>query len=299
MMAKSSTQESARQVLGNALRFYREQRRMSQRDLANRVGVSIGDIDDWERGKHAPPENRWGRLCKMLHDDLAGMRATWQRACAEEARERETSKVTTGALTSRPFAALGAMVVEAPQPPPPPAPVLSIVPRLPAEPVPETLHDDGFDLRPAYRAVAKLPDGWRTAEAIEERQRYARDLIARGLTNEDIYKQVRVKFGVGIGQESLMRLRAEVRESKTRTHQASTVPTTPPAPPAPSPAPTPADPPRISANDVEGAVRLILEAIPNLKTFKIDVDEGGEVHVEHTVREVRVIETRGSLKLKK
>ena len=52
-------------------------------------------------------------------------------------------------------------------------------------------------------------------------------------------------------------------------------------------------------NDVEGAVRLLLEAIPNLKTFKIDVDESGEIHVEHTVREVRVIETKGSLKLKK
>lgn len=63
--------------------------------------------------------------------------------------------------------------------------------------------------------------------------------------------------------------------------------------------PQPVVAPAISANDLEGAVRLILETIPNLKSFKIDVDETGEVSVSHTTREVRVVESSGSMKLRK
>ena len=88
MMTSQNAQETARQTLGKALRFFREQRKLSQRELANRAGCSPGDIDDWERGKSAPPDHRWGRLCNMLDDDLASMRPAWQRARAEEERER-------------------------------------------------------------------------------------------------------------------------------------------------------------------------------------------------------------------
>lgn len=294
MMTSPSTQESARQILGKALRFFRDQRKMSQRDLADRVGCSVGDIDDWEKGKHAPPDTRWGRLCKMLHDDLAGMRATWQRACAEEAREREAKS-----FGNKPFANLKDVLTK--------PPVLTVVPpqpTAPVEPVPATLHDDGFDLRPAYKAVAKLPEGWRTNEAMAERQTYATELIKHGMRDDEVYKQVRLKYGVGISEPVLTELRESVRDAKAREHAQSKgvppamPPTPPPAPPAPKPAPEPVVVPTADTS-IEDAVRLILEVIPNLRSFKIEVNDAGEIDVSHTIREVRVVESSGTLKLKK
>jgi len=45
------------------------------------------------------------------------------------------------------------------------------------------------------------------------------------------------------------------------------------------------------------AAQLVLGAIPNLRTFTITVDDNGEATISHTQREVRVIETSGTLKL--
>lgn len=295
MVTNPSTQESARQVLGKALRFFREQRKLSQRDLADRVGCSVIDIDDWEKGKHAPPDTRWGRLCKMLHDDLASMRATWQRACAEEAREREGKS-----FGNKPFANLPAVLAK--------PPVLTVVPPTPPAPVaviPATLHDDGFDLRPAYKAITKLPEGWGTNEAKARRQTYATELIGRGMRDDEIYAQVRLKFGVGISDPVLAELRESVRTAKAneyaqRKGAPPAMPETPKPAPAPvaaaAPVPTPAPAPAPAVDTtIEDAVRLILEVIPNLRSFKIEVNDAGEVDVSHTIR----VESTGTFKLKK
>lgn len=313
MMTSQNTQETARQTLGNALRFFREQRSLSLRDLANRVGCSHTDIDDWERGKAAPPDHRWARLCKMLHDDLAGMRATWQRARAEEERERaQKAQKTTPAdrLTSKPFANLPALALVPPAPPEPNKPVVPVVPVVKP---PETLHDDGFDLRPAYKAVAKLPEGWRSNEAIAARRAFATGLIKQGWTNDEIRSEVKRKHGVGIELTVLAKLRTAVRETKAAEHRKAReanpsflmtidTRTAPAAASTADPKPMPVvKPPAVasSENDIEGAVRLILEAIPNLKSFRIEVADNGDVSVDHTIREVKVIETSGSMKLRK
>ena len=52
-------------------------------------------------------------------------------------------------------------------------------------------------------------------------------------------------------------------------------------------------------DDVEAATRLLLDAIPHLRTFTITVDDAGEVTVNHTVRETRVVESSGSLKIRR
>ena len=267
MMTNPSTQESARQVLGKAIRFFRDQRKMSQHTLADRVGCSLGNLDDWEKGKYAPSNAGWERLCKALHD-LTNMRATWQRACAEEARERETK-----AFGNKPFANLPT--------------ILTVVPPQPAAPVetvPATLHDDGFDLRPAYKAIAKLPEGWGTNEAKAQRQAYATELITHGMRDDEVYKQVRLKFGVGISEPVLTELRESIRAAQAREHRA--VQPQPPLPVA-TEEPRPVMPPTADTS-IEDAVRLILEVIPNLRSFKIEVNDAGEIDVSHTIREVRV-----------
>lgn len=289
-MTNPSAQDTARQTLGKTIRFYRDQRGLTQRDLADRVGCSASEVDDWERGHRAPPDTRWGRLCKMLHRDLAGMRVTWQRACAEETNERENKTFSV-----RPFAGLRDALVK--------PPTLTVVPSAPpvppsSAPVPGTLHDDGFDLRPAYKAVTKLPDGWRTNKAMSERQDYAIELIALGMRDDEIYKQVRLKFGVGISGPVLVELRARVREAQAREHAtrkgvspATTEERLAMPPPPPSLVPTQA----ADTSTIEDAVRLILEVIPNLRSFRVEVNDAGEIDVSHTVR----VESTGTLKLKR
>ena len=375
MMTKfSAPNQTERQKLGGAILFFRQQRKLSQRDIAERVGVSVSEYDDWETGKHAPPPERWRRLVNMLHDNLGEMRATWQRALGEDQYEKDQQRAHSAPLTNKPFAGLDKLVEAQPKltvvPPPPPAP--------PPAPVPETLHDDGFDLRPAYKAVKELPEGWNTADAKMRRWDYARELIVEGkLRTEEIISEVKRKFGVGISPNTLTEIRDKVQDAKRRVTNrveravAHVVPPPTPslpfeepimeAPPQPVvPVATPEQidyarmllrkspsmkiegsggldellkrkfgqtlevnilvqlqnearaqrvtgpmaavqppPATVNENDIEGAVRLILEAIPNLRSFKVEVDDAGEVHVSHTVREVRVVESSGTMKLKK
>lgn len=51
-------------------------------------------------------------------------------------------------------------------------------------------------------------------------------------------------------------------------------------------------------NDMEAAVRLLIEAVPSLRSMSIEVDDDGEISISYKTREVRVIEDSGSLKVK-
>lgn len=330
MMTSKITQMTARQTLGKAIRFYREERRLSRHDLADRVGCSVGDIEDWERGKSAPPDHKWGRLCKMLHDSLAPMRPMRQRARAEDEQDRAALRGAMSPLMTKPFANLTLVPPAAPAPitvAPEPVNITPALIQVAPAPInvtpPETLHDDGFDLRPAYKAVAKLPEGWRSTEAVTARRAFATDLIKRGWTNEEIRSEVKRKHGVGIELTVLAKLRTSVREAAAAAHrkarEAAPMATNPsfmmsidtrapmPEPTTkPEPEPMPVvethivEPPAAKPEtDVETVARLLLEAIPNLKSFRLEVSDDGEVSIDHTVREVKVVEKTGSLKLKR
>jgi transcriptional regulator with XRE-family HTH domain len=51
-------------------------------------------------------------------------------------------------------------------------------------------------------------------------------------------------------------------------------------------------------DDLSAAVRLLLEAMPNLCSMTIEVDNAGEVSVAFKTREVRVVEGSGQLRVK-
>lgn len=51
-------------------------------------------------------------------------------------------------------------------------------------------------------------------------------------------------------------------------------------------------------DDLSAAVRLVIEAMPNLRSMTIEVDDDGEVSITYKTREVRVVEESGSLKVK-
>lgn len=362
MMPEATTQKTARQVLGEALRFYREQRGLTPARVADMTKASRGAVDDWEAGRVVPNSAQWELLKKMVHHGLSQMSAVRQRALAEADAERALvqrsmqrhkpeAPAPNKPLTTRPFA-------EALTKPP----TLKIVPPEPAPTVttptgvPSTLLGDNFDLTDAYLEVKKLPPGWGTAEAKEARYIHAKDLIKQGQDTEAVVKAVREKFNVGISRVTIKTIHTELeREAKREAAKAAraAAEVAAPAPPVAAFAPSseadraeharellrkspfmkigdlvkelqrkfgvslqsqqlyalraevrenrPTRPtePMINEKDIEAAAQLVLGAIPNLRTFTISVDDSGEVTVNHTTREVRVVEASGSIKLKR
>jgi transcriptional regulator with XRE-family HTH domain len=51
--------------------------------------------------------------------------------------------------------------------------------------------------------------------------------------------------------------------------------------------------------DLAAAVRLVLEAMPNLRSMTIEVDDDGEVSIAFKTREIRVVEDSGALKVRR
>lgn len=102
----------------------------------------------------------------------------------------------------------------------------------------------------------------------------------------DLAQGLNQKFGRALPSQQLYILRTEAKSVATVLA------------PAPTPTPEPVMP-DVNVKDIEAAAQIVLGAIPNLKTFTINVDDKGEVTVSHTTREVRVVEASGSIKLKR
>jgi DNA-binding transcriptional regulator YiaG len=292
MMTDATAQKSARQVLGEALRFYREQRGYNQARVADIAKVSRNDVDDWEAGRAVPPSAQWELLKKMVHRGLSQLGAVRQRAFSEVDAERalvqrsmQRAKTQQAPpppaadkpLTSRPFADVLAKapilkIVPDPKPEPPkpaPAPTTTQAPITTPPGVPATLMGDTFDLSDAYTAVNTLPDGWGTTEAKEARAAFAKDLLKQGLDAEVIVARTREKFTVGISRVTLKKLRAEIEreaakaERKAQREAAKMQEPVEAAAPPPPPAPV-APPPESDAALVDYA-RMVLSKSPSIK----------------------------------
>ena len=57
---------SANPVLGKKLKKIREEKNMSQEDVAKAAGVSVGYYARVERGKHDPTTTKFTKICKAL-----------------------------------------------------------------------------------------------------------------------------------------------------------------------------------------------------------------------------------------
>lgn len=58
---------------GSALRLLREARKLSQRRVAEALGVSSAMVSSWERGKGSPSLTRLGQLAELLDLDLGDL----------------------------------------------------------------------------------------------------------------------------------------------------------------------------------------------------------------------------------
>lgn len=57
--------------LGQALREEREKAGMSQKELANKIGVYWRTVDHWEKHRRTPKPQRLIKIAKVLNIDIA------------------------------------------------------------------------------------------------------------------------------------------------------------------------------------------------------------------------------------
>lgn len=323
-------QKTARQTFGEVFTFLREQRQLSQARVADMVKASTGDVANWEAGREVPNGQQWELLKKMVNGAFARYGGERQKALTEMAAEREMIRST---LSQRPFAAALTPKPEPVAPPPEPVVTEEPVPTtltgddfdlVPAYVASRNLPAgwrtaDAIEERLAF-ARPLIAEGLTNTEIVqrvreefgvgigvptltqmreehmanrvETAVEYARMLFRKMWSAKDAEMNALLvqRFNLELPVEKLAELREEARKMRV-SGQVPVV--TPPAPVPVAPTTT------INDNDLEGAVRLILETIPNLRSFTIVVSDAGEVTVNHTTREVRVVESTGSLKIKK
>lgn len=339
-----TNQKTARQTLGEVLRFHREQRSLTIRRVADMTGNGSRAVENFEAGHVVPDGKAWDKYTGIVNKRLRAYSELRQRALAEadadraliiksmEQRNMATATSPNGPtgtnghnhskptppLAHKPFSGLVGVAL------PEPAPDARTVnpgrevayhaapPKL--DPAPPVSRDDHTERSTRTKlALAKLPRGWKSAEQKNKRRAFALELIRQrpGIRThgaDSLHEALVQTFGVGLGEPTIDELREQVRREKECEH----VPVAQAAPlkPAPvqesisvthspgMPKPPPSNPHDPQA-EIATAVSLVLEAIPNLRTFTISVDDQGEASVDYTMREVKVIETGGSLKVKR
>lgn len=66
MYNKAKGGEHVKYEIGNRIRKYREELGISQKQLAERIGVSNGRVSNWEQGINRPDADMLAELCRAL-----------------------------------------------------------------------------------------------------------------------------------------------------------------------------------------------------------------------------------------
>lgn len=72
-VSDTSNTYSAEMELSDRIRRLREQARLTQEELAARVGVGQSAVQQWESGKSAPKRTRLAKVAKELHVTVEGL----------------------------------------------------------------------------------------------------------------------------------------------------------------------------------------------------------------------------------
>lgn len=331
--------ESSRKRLGGVIQFHRERRSLTPRRVADMCGVSVEAVGNWEAGHVVPDGKAWDKLKGIVNKRLVSYAELRQRALAEEKEERERiiksmehgKMVTNGTngtpakqsqrppapLAHKPFSGL---VDVFPPPESKPDAQSEAVPKKGAMPdrPPGSMKRGAIDERSAwarlqFRARPRMP-----------------------INGPDgLLEMLRKRFGVGLDPDTCNRIKAEVHEELKLLPPARPAgidlgpppirlkPTAAavqeaiaagriPAPVAQTPAAVTPSSPGIKAapgplpggqlvntDDIEAAVQLVIGAVAGLRTFSISIDDNGEASVNYTVRETRIHETSGSIKVRR
>lgn len=290
----------ARQKLGEVIRWHVEQRGKSDRMIADFCGAPISQVVAWKEGRLVPDGPQWHALKRGIHRALNEHNQLYQRAKAEQDAERETIKrgitsmrinangPTNGAAKNGANTPINTALGDK---------LRAVVEQLPpvSEPKEETV-------KTKNSSRANKPPGAYTLEAQKERLDFARGLLLqrphmRVGGPDGLVAAIRTRFGISVAPNTLVKLKAQVQQEIDASRAPKPAVSAPVTPPLANVAPTPST--TVPTSDLEAAVQLILGAIPNLRTFTISVADDGEASVDYKVREVKVVETGGSLKVRR
>lgn len=322
----SGTAQNARQRLGEVIRHYREEREITKREVSRRCKISEQLVEEWETGRSIPGSDEWKALTRGMNRALNAYQELYLRARKEAEDEdraraqpnntnREQPKVTNNPSTKI-TTNLGAKLAAATAP----APTISIV----RDPDPE----QPSHAKITRAAMLKLPKGWKSHEMLAKRRAFALDILRQrpnisGSGQDSLDELLHKAFGVGLAHYTIAELRAQAkREAADRPMPIASPPPMQWQPPiVPVAAPTILNVPALAkplddasvqeriraeaavapahAGDIETAVQLVLEALPNLQTFTITVDEHGEASVDYQIRKVVITTDGGSFKVRR
>lgn len=324
-------QQTARQKLGEVIRFHREQRSKSHQLVSRTCSAPVSDVEAWDAGTIVPTSDQWSKLKRSVHHGLAGYAELYQRARAEEQTERDNITrsmnmrapiPTTNTNGHRPASRinglgdkLAGIIVPTPSSTRPTPDSPTAIPDARTVNPGQAVSYVEVRPTPERRTRAQMPGGAMSSAEIERRKSYVRDLLTkrpkmRTSGADSVLEDVRRVFGVGISPDVVEEIREQIKQAQAlavlpqttialmnaeqaqRELDAKFAAMTRAAQAA---QPTGA----VNHDDLEAAVQLVLGAVPNLRTFSIAVDEHGEASIDYTVREVVVRETAGSLKVRR
>lgn len=323
--------DDAIRQLAQILTFSRKEKGWTRRNVAQVAGCPERLVEEWENGEAVPDGQRWNKLCRALDRSLYQWNVLHRNALTELRAKHDEKPATTSfgdKLRQAVAQAAQPLMVVAPQPQAPEV-VQAVVPEPePAPEDPEQLPDEPNDaLDPEERlrrkrlsdALRALPSGWKTQEAVAEREQAARELLTQRPRMPlagpgGLHETLRERFGVSVHRARLAEIRDEVQREVLKQVipdvqgtwpkpvvdplAAACVGTTPTYAYEPPAGPSVhlldgADP----AEQLTAGIELLREAIPGLAELLLTVDNNGEVDVQYKVREIKVVEKSGSLKL--
>jgi len=298
----------ARKKLAETINFRLDERGMSNRQISERIGASVSEVEKMRDGTLVLDRMKWKRLCGMVARSLFAVQHLYNDALKEQEEERDMvvnglrrnngfqQRTSSGAMTNFGDKLVAAGVIDEPRKEP-----------------------DVTDEKKARKAMPQFPPGAMTDERIAERRAYARDIIRQrpaisGFGDDGLQAILRKRFGVGISPEQVTLLKEEevkrenyerdIRAKIAAEAVASARPTAPaPLPETERPASSIETPPvstrAINDADVSAAVEIIIGAIPGLQTLTIEVNEAGEASVSYEVRKIQVQTVKASLTVKR
>jgi len=278
-------------ALAEVVKFHREERNWTHRQVATVCGTNIATVEAWEKGLEVPTSDQWGKLKRAVNHNLRYYTELYHAAKAATIPGQTPDRQVSTNLGEKMRAAQISIV-----PAPADAPVEEAAPpptELP--PVPDVEEEEysnplGLNISTALRA---LPEGWKTLEERRRRRDWVREEFVRDPDQpiSHVLRRAREKFGVGVRERDIAEIKEEVEEIMAAMKRVGE-PETPVAQITPVPT-------RDPSQDLATAVELLLAAIPNLARLTVQVDAQGNTSVDYLTREVKVVETAGSLNLPK
>jgi hypothetical protein len=278
--------------LGQVIKHLADERGWTIRRMANVTGAPERVVQSWIDGQDVPTGSQWNALKRAVNFAFARYAGLYQEARVEQGfSPLDTARSIAAPLTTNMGSKLAAALATQPSTPtPPPAP---------PTPTPTPTQEE----TPAVPSTTKnytFPPNAKSHAARQERMEWARAQLKMRphmtLSGPDSLKELlKQRFGVALQWEDLNMLREEARAALLKQE-------TTPAPatkPEPKPVPVAAPPQADIAEQLGAAAQLVLDAIPNLASFTLTVNEQGEATVDYKVREVRVVENSGSLTVRK